>query len=264
MNVMSKNNFIQGYLDKKAPQPSDSESMQRIIDQALRNAAKASKCWDRHVGALVVSLSLADWAEERGVVERACNVACEQPKCHKFNGKACTAMHAEVAVLKDYANLWNNGDGDAPRPQDVALIVSYPPCEACLKRAEADGINTVVYWELEPQISMIDALARVREYHERLGYPALPCNTEDKYRQAREVMLAMSQEVAELTDSMQWKPWRAARNYAHHNMLEESADILFFMDSLFMLFGISWAELAQAIADKVEVTDNRIKEGYHS
>ena len=264
MNVMSKNHFIDEHLSVLSRRAKGTESAVQFIDQELRDAAKTSKCWDRHVGALIVSLNPDDWSSHaaKWLVDSQCNMACAEPKCRKFSGKACTAMHAEVAVLKDYANSWRNWEG--PKPSEVALIVSYPPCEACLKRAEADGINTVVYWELEPQVAMGDALARVREYHERLGYPALPCNTEDKYRQAREIMLAMSQEVAELTDSMQWKPWRAARNYAHHNMLEESADILFFMDSLFMLFGISWADLAQAIADKVEVTDNRIKEGYHS
>lgn len=263
---MTKQDFINDVLVSLRPVPPLRTAAKRLIDLELRKAAKTSTCWDRHVGAIVVSLRSEDWGMTSqctpAILASSCNISCDEPKCRKFSGKQCTALHAEVAALKKYADTWRNMEG--AMPSQAALIVSYPPCEACLKRAVADGINTVVHWPLEPQTELIDALMLVRAYHERLGYPALPCNTEDKYRQAREIMLAMSQEVAELTDSMQWKPWRAARNYAHHNMLEESADILFFMDSLFMLFGISWADLAQAIADKVEVTDNRIKEGYHS
>lgn len=225
------------------------------LDQALRAQAKRSKCVDRKVGAVIVSLARAD--KDAPIVAASRNFTPCDAQCMKFSNKPCPAIHAERQVISLCYELFANAQG-------MALVVTYPPCDECIAHAEQMGIEIVVHWPLEPEVPMEAALALVRAYHKRLGLPVVQCSKEDKYRQARELMLAMHQEVAELTDSIQWKPWRAARNHAHHNMLEESADILFFMDSLFMLFGISWADLAQAIADKVEVTDNRIKEGYHS
>ena len=106
-------------------------------------------------------------------------------------------------------------------------------------------------------------IAGVRQYHNILGYPNTFCDKETQFDQAREILLAMQQEVSEVTDSIQWKPWRKARNYCRYNMLEELGDVIFFIDSLLMNFGCTWDDLTEVMNEKLEECHNRIKRGYH-
>ena len=50
----------------------------------------------------------------------------------------------------------------------------------------------------------------IRDYHIELGYNyAMLNNIYEKMQAYRNTIVALHQEVAELTDSVPWKPWRS-------------------------------------------------------
>ncbi len=133
------------------------------------------------------------------------------------------------------------------------------------KSGKAIARSEFVGWQ-KLDIKPEEVIASIRAYHERLGYPVVNCSTEQQYEQARNICLAIFQEVAELTESMDWKPWReynGRRKVDKDNLLEEAGDILFFIDSMLIIFGLSWEQLFIRMSEKVYQVNQRIDNGYH-
>lgn len=240
----------------------------------VKQVSRKSTCLDRKVGCVIV-----DRAGE--VVATGYNRTECTRKCAKFDGKACPAHHAEKEAVRSLENekqarRLNNSDFEFKK---LVAFVSYQPCKHCVKALEEAGVTQIVFYEaseqdvpefagkigqrrfMRGQIKL--PLLGIREYHKLLGYPNELCDKETQFMQAREILLAMQLEVSEVAESIQWKPWRKARNYCRYNMLEELSDVLFFMDSLLMNFGCTWEDLAEVMQDKLEECHNRIKRGYH-
>lgn len=238
----------------------------------LQRIASKSTCLDRKVGCILIS------RRDGLVVATGYNKTVCSTQCIKFGGWKCIAEHAEQDAVRNFKAAFEH-DNDWP---ELAAYVSYQPCNQCLKELRDINVTYVTFFEksgaemaapegmivnyahctpLEDKIGAWDTLLqKVRKYHEDLGYPD---KKGDKYTQARELLLALHQEVAELTDSIQWKPWRRARNFTRHNFLEEMADVLIFLDSLLMNFDCSWNDVRKAIEDKLKVNYERINGGYH-
>lgn len=241
----------------------------------VKQIARKSTCLDRKVGCVIV-----DRAGE--VVATGYNRTECTRKCAKFDGKACPARHAEKEAVCSLENekivrrLINRGF----EFKELTAYVSYQPCKHCVKALEEAGVTHIIFYEESEQdvpefsgrigqqpfmcsYKTMLPLLGVRGYHKLLGYPNELCDKETQFMQAREILLAMQLEVSEVAESIQWKPWRKARNYCRYNMLEELSDVLFFMDSLLMNFGCTWEDLAEVMQDKLEECHNRIKRGYH-
>lgn len=244
----------------------------REILDSLQRIASQSNCLDRKVGCILERRS------DGVVVATGYNKTWCSTKCVKFTGLSCVAEHAE----QDAAYWYRNSREPGTEWPELSAYVSYQPCNQCLKELRDINVTYVTFFEksgakmtvpegmivnyahctpLEGEIGTWDTLLqKIRKYHEDLGYPD---KKGDKYTQARELLLALHQEVAELTDSIQWKPWRSARNFTRHNFLEEMADVLIFLDSLLMNFDCSWNDVRKAIEDKLKVNYERINGGYH-
>lgn len=248
----------------------------REIYAFVRKQALKSHCQDRKVGCVIT--------DENGEVYGYGHNRTEcRKKCAKFDGKACPAHHAEmeaVSYLEQEKLARQLADPNFQLPDSLTAYVSYQPCQWCVKTLEEVGVKCIVYFEQSanelpefsgvyryvpyvPEESLSSVIAGIRRYHNILGYPNTLCDKETQFDQAREILLAMQQEVSEVADSIQWKPWRKARNYCRYNMLEELGDVIFFIDSLLMNFGCTWGDLNKVMEDKLEECHNRIKRGYH-
>lgn len=242
----------------------------------VRKQALKSHCQDRKVGCVIIG-------EDGEVYGYGHNRTECRKKCAKFDGQACPAHHAEmeaVSYLEQEKLARQLADPNFQLPDSLIAYVSYQPCQWCVKTLEEVGVKCIVYFEMSdvdlpefsgeykydphpPKEPFYMMLANIRDYHMTLGYPNTLCDKETQFDQAREILLAMQQEVSEVTDSIQWKPWRKARNYCRYNMLEELGDVIFFIDSLLMNFGCTWGDLNKVMEDKLEECHNRIKRGYH-
>ena len=76
--------------------------------------------------------------------------------------------------------------------------------------------------------------------------------------QVREIILSLHQEVAELCNTVQWKPWKKGSGVCDEWTLEEASDILFFLDSWLMVHNKTWADLLEATNRKITENHNRI------
>lgn len=74
---------------------------------------------------------------------------------------------------------------------------------------------------------------------------------------------AMSQELAELTDSVPWKWWAKYQKFDKQNARVEVVDMLHFLISSAQVLGMDADDVFQLYEKKHEVNQNRQKSGYH-
>jgi len=74
----------------------------------------------------------------------------------------------------------------------------------------------------------------IEDYHKILGHNRPFDTLEQRMNSFRNSSLALMMELAELVDSMPWKPWRSVeeQTYDIENAKREVVDILFFLVSL--------------------------------
>jgi len=73
---------------------------------------------------------------------------------------------------------------------------------------------------------------------------------------------ALSQELAELTDSVPWKWWAKYQTYDKQNARVEVVDMLHFLVSLAQVLGMSAQDVHEAYLKKHQVNVNRQDAGY--
>lgn len=112
----------------------------------------------------------------------------------------------------------------------------------------------------------------IRQYHKDLKYPEEFFRSEQSIctlqkQQIRTMVLALVDEAHEALHEVDWKPWKRYNKQPKVNIekfLEETGDILFFIDGMLMTFGLSWDDLMQAVAQKLKVVRDRMATGYHN
>lgn len=112
----------------------------------------------------------------------------------------------------------------------------------------------------------------IRQYHKDLKYPEEFFRSEQSIcvlqkQQIRTMVLALVDEAHEALHEVDWKPWKNYNMQPKVNIekfLEETGDILFFIDGMLMTFGLSWDDLMQAVAQKLKVVRDRMATGYHN
>jgi len=98
--------------------------------------------------------------------------------------------------------------------------------------------------------------------NDRIGVHTEGVSDEDKAKWILNYCRAMTQEIAELTDSVPWK-WRAKyQEFDQQNARVEVVDLFHFLISLAQVLGMSAEDVFNAYTKKNEVNFQRQESGY--
>ncbi len=126
----------------------------------------------------------------------------------------------------------------------------------------ASGARPSNPWRME-QPDRLDELFRMQTaLNERIGVRMESMSEEDKVKWLLNYCRAMSQEIAELTDSVPWKWWAKYQKFDEQNARVEVVDLFHFLISLAQVLGMSADDVFQAYIRKNEVNFKRQDSGY--
>jgi dimeric dUTPase (all-alpha-NTP-PPase superfamily) len=100
------------------------------------------------------------------------------------------------------------------------------------------------------------------ELNERIGVHTAGLTDAQKTTWLLNYCRAMSQEIAELTDSVPWKWWAKYQKFDEQNARVEVVDLFHFLISLAQVLGMSADDVFQAYVRKNEVNFKRQETGY--
>ena len=98
--------------------------------------------------------------------------------------------------------------------------------------------------------------------NERIGVRTEGMSQEEQTRWLLNYCRAMSQEIAELTDSVPWKWWAKYQKFDEQNARVEVVDLFHFLISLAQVLGMSADDVFNAYIRKNEVNFKRQETGY--
>jgi len=98
--------------------------------------------------------------------------------------------------------------------------------------------------------------------NERIGVKTDGMNDADKTQWILNYCRAMSQEIAELTDSVPWKWWAKYQQFDPQNARVEVVDLFHFLISLAQVLGLSADDVFHAYVKKNAVNFQRQETGY--
>ncbi len=101
-----------------------------------------------------------------------------------------------------------------------------------------------------------------RELNRRIGVHTDTMSEEEKTKWILNYCRAMSQEIAELTDSVPWKWWAKYQTFDDQNARVEVVDLFHFLISLAQVLGMSADDVFAAYIKKNEVNFKRQDSGY--
>ncbi len=96
----------------------------------------------------------------------------------------------------------------------------------------------------------------------RIGVDTLNMPEEEQPKWVLNYCRAMSQEIAELTDSVPWKWWAKYQKYDKQNAKVEVVDMFHFLISLAQVLGMTAEDVYQAYCEKNKVNFQRQESGY--
>ena len=98
--------------------------------------------------------------------------------------------------------------------------------------------------------------------NERIGVRTEAMTEADQTKWVLNYCRAMSQEIAELTDSVPWKWWAKYQKFDAQNARVEVVDLFHFLISLAQVLGMSADDVFQVYVRKNEVNFQRQETGY--
>jgi dimeric dUTPase (all-alpha-NTP-PPase superfamily) len=98
--------------------------------------------------------------------------------------------------------------------------------------------------------------------NERIGVRTDGMSQEEQTKWLLNYCRAMSQEIAELTDSVPWKWWAKYQKFDEQNARVEVVDLFHFLISLAQVLGMSADDVFNAYRRKNEVNFKRQETGY--
>jgi len=101
-----------------------------------------------------------------------------------------------------------------------------------------------------------------KSLNERIGVRTEGMNDDEKTKWILNYCRAMSQELAELTDSVPWKWWARYQKFDEQNARVEVVDLFHFLISLAQVLGMSADDVFNAYVKKNEVNLQRQESGY--
>ena len=114
-----------------------------------------------------------------------------------------------------------------------------------------------------PDKDMLADIFRMQaELNQRIGVNTLHMPEERKPEWVLNYCRAMTQEVAELTDSVPWKWWAKYQKFDKQNARVEVADLFHFLVSLAQVLDMSADDIFDAYRKKNEVNFQRQDSGY--
>jgi len=114
-----------------------------------------------------------------------------------------------------------------------------------------------------PNKDMLAEIFRMQaELNQRIGVNTLHMPEERKPEWVLNYCRAMTQEVAELTDSVPWKWWAKYQKFDKQNARVEVADLFHFLVSLAQVLDMSADDIFEAYRKKNEVNFQRQDSGY--
>lgn len=104
----------------------------------------------------------------------------------------------------------------------------------------------------------------VRNYHTQLGQRRVFDSQAQKVASSRNIALAIMMELAELVDSIQWKPWREIcdQPFDRENIKREIVDIIFFLVAFCEDYDITGEELYSKFQWVLSHNLERLENGY--
>jgi len=103
---------------------------------------------------------------------------------------------------------------------------------------------------------------RQQSLNRRIGVNTDGMSDEQKTQWVLNYCRAMSQEIAELTDSVPWKWWAKYQKFDKQNARVEVVDLFHFLISLAQVLGMSADDVFNAYVKKNEVNFKRQQSGY--
>jgi dimeric dUTPase (all-alpha-NTP-PPase superfamily) len=100
--------------------------------------------------------------------------------------------------------------------------------------------------------------------NERIGVKTAGMSEEDKTKWILNYCRAMTQEIAELTDSVPWKWWAKYQKFDVQNARVEVIDLFHFLISSAQVLGMSADDVFEAYVKKNQVNLERQESGYKS
>ena len=114
-----------------------------------------------------------------------------------------------------------------------------------------------------PNPDQLRELFRMQEsLNQRIGVNTAGMTEEEKTKWVLNYGRAMSQELAELTDSVPWKWWAKYQKFDEQNARVEVVDLFHFLISLAQTLGMSADDVFNAYVKKNEVNFQRQESGY--
>ena len=100
--------------------------------------------------------------------------------------------------------------------------------------------------------------------NDRIGVNMAGLSDAEKTKWILNYCRAMTQEIAELTDSVPWKWWAKYQKFNEQNARVEVVDLFHFLISLAQVLGMSADDVFAAYLKKNEVNFKRQDSGYHT
>ncbi len=190
------------------------------------------------------------------------------PDCYK--GKKC--FQGEMSCLKNKNSYIRTPEKILENVRSASYaaadIIEAKKMEVRFRQAEAlhctaktgDAFTPI----LEKELSVKELFNKIKAYHNRLGLDFQFKEEQERIQFAREILLAMYQEVGEVVNSLPWKPWggKSTINFDINNFKEELVDVLFFMAELLATFEVTDSQFIQAFKNKLKINNERIDNGY--
>ena len=100
--------------------------------------------------------------------------------------------------------------------------------------------------------------------NDRIGVNMAGLSDAEKTKWILNYCRAMTQEIAELTDSVPWKWWAKYQKFNEQNARVEVVDLFHFLISMAQVLGMSADDVFAAYLKKNEVNFKRQDAGYHT
>lgn len=115
---------------------------------------------------------------------------------------------------------------------------------------------------MDQQDQLRELFRMQKALNERIGVVTDGMSEEDKTKWVLNYTRAMTQELAELTDSVPWKWWAKYQKFDEQNARVEVVDLLHFLISLAQVLGMGADDVFAAYVKKNEVNFKRQDTGY--
>ena len=114
-----------------------------------------------------------------------------------------------------------------------------------------------------PSLDRLREIFRMQdELNRRIGVDTSKLTEEEQIKWTLNYCRAMTQEIAELTDSVPWKWWAKYQKFDKQNACVEVVDLFHFLISLAQVLGMTADDVFEAYIKKNQVNHARQQQGY--